>query len=179
MLVLLMAALAPATIALTDACVVTPADYVANAKLSFDDFDQKGTLPNSARKLGERGCWKQAAEATADYLIHGPLPSPRQQRVLLFHMGQALALSGEERRAADFIAATRSPLSEVRELNWNDYVIGTWAFLVKDRPALIKARDDVLATPGDGNRINGNLLAAMERCFEKPYIVAYDLDCRR
>ena len=164
-------------------CRLTAADKQANARLSFNDFDQQGTLPSSARKLGEAGCWKEAAEATADYLIHGPIPSPGEQRVLLFHLGQQLAFAGEEERAAGFIAATRRPPDpmppKTDQLNWNDYVIGTWAFLKKDRPALIAARDAVLATAGEGNRINGALLAAMERCFEKPYELAYDPDCGR
>jgi hypothetical protein len=155
----------------------------ANAALTFDNFDQKGSIPSSARRLGETGCWREAAEATADYLIRGPVASPGEQRILLFHLGQALALGGEEKRAADFIAATRRPADPLppmsSPLNWNDYVSGTWAFLTKDRPMLIAARDAVLAGPGDGNRINGGLLAAMERCFDKSYLVAYDQNCGR
>ena len=161
-------------------CSLTSEAKIANARLSFDEFDQKGTTATTARSLGEHGCWKAAAEATADYLIRGPIPSQGQQLILLFHLGQQLALGGEERRGADFIAATRRPPKPddpPDQLRWNDYVIGTWAFLMKDRPMLIAARDAVLAGKSDGDRINGNILAAMERCFDKPYIVAYDPKC--
>lgn len=164
-------------------CVLDEAGKRANATLSFNDFDQAGTLPSTARKLGERGCWTEAAEATADYLIRGPVPNPGEQRILLFHLGQALALAGEERRAAAFIGATRRPPDPAPPapdaLRWNDYVQGTWAFLAKDRVMLVAARDAVLAGAGDGNRINGSLLAAMERCFDRPYVVAYDMNCGR
>lgn len=163
------------------ACALDDAGRRANAALSFEDFDQRGTLPSSARSLSNRGCWRQAAEATAHYLINGPIPTPAQQRVLLFHLGQQLAGAGEERRAADFVAAARAPEEEApqRELNWNDFVRGTWAFLVKDRPMLIAARDAVLASPGRSNAMNGGLLAALERCFDRPYATAVaDRTCR-
>ena len=159
-------------------CALTHSDYLANSALSFDDFDQAGTLPSTARKLGNRGCWKEAAAATADYLMRGPVPTPSHQRVLLFHLGQQLALAGDESQGAVFIAATRSPPSEVTsDLDWNDYVLGTWAFLTKDRYLLRKSRDAVLAAGADGDRINGGILAALERCFDRPYAVAYDLHC--
>lgn len=173
------AALQPATSPAS--CTLDEEAKRANAALSFDEFDQRGTLPSSGRKLGEAGCWRQAAEAWADYLIRGPAPTPGQQRTMLFHLGQALAMAGEERRAADFVAATRMPADAVAqtELNWNDYVRGTWAFLVKDRPMLIAARDAVLAGAGRGNANNGALLAGMERCFDRPYVIAYSTNCGR
>src|SRR6185503_7992483 len=150
-------------------CALSHADYLANATLSFDAFDQVGTLPSSARKLGERHCWRAAAAATADYLIRGPVPTPSHQRVLLFHLGQQLALAGEERRAAVFVAATRAPPDRVPDqLDWNDYVLGTWAFLTKDRELLRKSRDAVLARATDGDRINGGFLTALDRCFDRP-----------
>lgn len=161
-------------------CVLTEADKVANAKLNFDEFDQKGVSVATARKLGERGCFAEAYEATVDYLIHGPVAQPGEQRVMLWHMGQFLAMKGEEKRAAEIMAATRryDPAPpESGPLNWNDYVTGTWAFLVKDRNLLQRMRDRVLMSPGKFNAINGSLLAGMERCFDRPYIVAYDPKC--
>jgi hypothetical protein len=177
---MLMAAAATASPKPAAACTLTMQAKVANAKLSFDDFDQKGSTPTTARSLGQRGCWKAAAEATADYLIRGPIASPGEQVVLLFHVGQQLALGGEERRGADFVAAARRPVdpaASADRLRWNDYVVGTWAFLTKDRAMLTAARDAVLAGKNPGDQINGRILAALERCFNKPYIVAYDPKC--
>lgn len=162
------------------ACRLDEAGKRANAGLSFDDFDQRGTLPSASRQLFNAGCFREAAEATTDYLIRGPVPTPGQQRVLLFHLGQFLAHAGEERRAADFIAATRRPddPDDPNPLRWNDYVLGTWAFLVKDRATLIAARDRVLAGEGEGNAMNGGFLAGLERCFDRPYRVATSAECR-
>lgn len=163
-------------------CVLTDTDKRANAALSFGAFDQQGTLPSSARALSGRGCWREAANATADYLIRGPVAAPREQRVLLFHLGQYSAMGGDEKRAATVIAATRELPSDRDPddpLRWNDYVKGTWAFLVKDRSALIASRDAVLAGSGHGNAANGALLAGLERCLSRPYAIAYDRNCGR
>lgn len=168
-------------VVLPQACVLDGAARRANASLSFEDFDQRGTLSTTWRRLGELGCWHQAADALMDYLRRGPSATPSQKRVMHFHIGQALAMAGDHRRAADFVALAREP-SEVaarRPLNWNGYVQGTWAFLAKDRAALISARDSVLAGPGSGNANNGALLAGMERCFGRPYVVAYSTSCGR
>ena len=151
----------------------------ANAQLSFENFDQIGTLPSSWRRLAEAECNAEAADAILDYLINGPILTPSQHRVVLFHMGQTLALMGEERRAADFVVASKTTATTQvtkETLNWNDYVIGTWAFLTKDRALLIKSRDVVLAS-GPRNTKNASLLEALERCFEKPYRIAYNVSC--
>lgn len=166
--------------AAAEGCTLTLEDKAANAKLSFDDFDQKATLASTGRKLMERGCADAAAEAWADYLIRGPIPLPNQQRVLLWHLGQALAIAGDEKNAARVMAATRKPDPSPPEsgpLNWNDYVVGTWAFLVKDRLLLERMRDAVRASPGPGNKMNGDLLAAMARCFDRPYSEIFDPNC--
>jgi hypothetical protein len=169
-------ALVPAT---KPKCLLDEAGKQANSALSFEDFDQLGTLPSTWRKLAEAGCQNEAVEAVSDYLIKGPVANPKQKRILLFHLGQTLALKGEERRAADFIAASREAMGErnaTDNLNWNDYVSGTWAFLMKDRQFLVKSRDAVLAS-GARNAKNAALLSGLERCFDKPYSVAYDQNC--
>jgi hypothetical protein len=161
-------------------CSISQADKVANAKLSFEQFDQEGALPSTWRQLQARGCQREAIEAVQDYAARGPALEPRQQRIVLFHLGQSLAMLGEERQAATFIGLTREPPGSrppENTLNWNDYVTGTWAFLVKDRALLASARDAVLSKPGQGNQINGRILAGLERCFDKPYAEAYNPKC--
>ena len=164
------------------ACALTEADKAANAELSWEDFDQRGTLPSTWRKLDEAGCRQQAIEALLDYTIKGPVADPYQQRIMLFHLGQSLAFSGDERRAASYIGLSREPKGSrppENTLNWNDYVTGTWAFLVKDRSLLIRSRDAVIASPGNGNKRNGLILAGLETCFDKPYSSAYSPSCRK
>ena len=162
-------------------CGLTPQDKAANAKLSWDDFDQKGTLPSTGRKLMERGCFEAAADAWADYMINGPVAAPNETRVMLWHLGQSLASAGDEKGAARVMAATRradpSP-PQTGPLKWNEYVIGTWAFLIKDRALLDRMRDSVLAGAGPGNRMNGNVLASMARCFHRPYAQVFEAPCK-
>ena len=175
---LLALGLAPAS---PNSCSLTAEDKAANAKLSWDDFDQKGTLPSTGRKLMERGCFETAADAWADYMINGPVAAPPEQRVMLWHLGQSLASAGDEKSAARVMAATRradAPPPQSGPLKWNEYVLGTWAFLTKDRALLERMRDSVLAGPGPGNRMNGNVLAAMTRCFDRPYAQVFEAPCK-
>lgn len=157
-------------------CELSQMDKVANRKLSFQQFDQENATRSNARSLGESGCWREAAEATADYLMNGPEAGPNEHRMLVFHLGQQLALAGEERGALIFILSSQAE-GQRGELNWNDYVKGTAAFLRKDLGALQAARDAVLASPGEGNRMNGSVLEALVRCFDKTYSLAYLTRC--
>jgi len=158
-------------------CALTQADLAANAKLSFDDFDQRGATPATSRKLGERACYAEAARASEHYLLFGPLMDPYQRTVVAWHMGQHLALSGDEKAAAKILAATRrQPVNADDPLDWNTYVVGTWAFLTKDRDLLRAASQKLSATSGVGNAMNARVLQGLEACFEKSYRDAYGTD---
>jgi hypothetical protein len=159
-------------------CEFKQVDKDANAKLSFEEFDQDFDNPKNWRGLGITGCMEQALEASQDYVARGPVLEPYHQRIMLFHYGQTLALLGRETEAAPFISFSREPKGsrppEIK-LNWNDYVAGTWAFLKQDRALLIAMRDSVLKSPGAGNETNGNVLVRLEKCFGKPYSIAYSI----
>lgn len=158
-------------------CALTEAGKQANATLSFDDFDQKGTLPSSFRALSERGCTKEATEATEHYLLNGPVRTDGQQRIMVWHMAQGLALLGAEREAARLMAGTRVPAGNTDDLDWNSYVTATWAFLVKDRPGFDAAAARLAASRQTPDRINSAIVAGMGRCWIRPYASAYDADC--
>ena len=178
---LLLAFLASAGSATPLKCALGPDDRIANARLSFEDFDQKGTGPQTARKLAERGCWKEAAEATGHYLANGPLGTEGQQRVLRFHLAQQLANAGREAEAASVVAGARNPgeqLADAETLRWNDFVRGHWAFFTKDRTALQASLAAVAGGQGFGNRLNTALLQGLLKCFDRPYRVAVEEPCR-
>ena len=163
-----------ATAVAAESCELTEADRAANANLSFDDFDQRGTTPTTSRKLGERECYAEAARASEHYLLFGPLLDQHQRTVVTWHMGQYLALNGDEETAARILAATRrQPVNADDTLDWNTYVIGTWAFLTKDRNLLRTASQKLSSAPGVGNTMNARVLQGLEACFEKPYRDAY------
>jgi hypothetical protein len=156
-------------------------DLKANASLSFEDFDQKGALPGSARKLVDAGCWNEAAEATQHYLVHGALATDRQQRILAFHLAQQLANAGRDREAAQVVASTRHPDEDATQpgaLRWNDFVRGHYAFFVKDRALLANSIAALKAGEGRGNQLNASLLQGLDRCFDKPYGAAVKAPCR-
>jgi len=63
------------------------------------------------------------------------------------------------------------------DLDWTTYLVGTWAFLVKDRATLDAASSKMAAEPGDANRLDGAVLRGLQACFDKDYDTAYN-DCR-
>src|SRR3569833_1664049 len=73
-------------------CALTPAKKTANARLSFDDFDQKGVTPSTWRALEVAGCRKQAVEAAQDYLVNGKPETAGAKSIILFHIGLLLAI---------------------------------------------------------------------------------------
>lgn len=159
-------------------CRLTPTDKAANVQLSFNDFDQVGTSPATGRRLADRGCYIEAAEATEDYLVNGPVQKPSEQRVLLFHLAQQLALAGYVREAARFVGAAKNVEQEATSLDWNSFVEGTWAFLVRDRAKLVAAREKLEASDRPGDKLNMRALAGLENCFGKSYREASGPACR-
>lgn len=155
-------------------CALTPEHLVANRTLSFESFDQAGTTPWTARKLGERQCYSEAARASEDYLLHGPELTERQRQVVSWHLGQYLASAGEEPAAARVIATTRRNEEMTPDnFDWNTYLAGTHAFLTKDRPALDAAVTALTAQEGMRNQINARALRRLQACFDRPYVEAY------
>ena len=155
-------------------CTLTPADKAANARLSFDDFDQKGVTPSTWRALEVAGCRKQAVEAAQDYLVNGPPQTAGAKSIILFHIAQTLAIDGDNTRAALMVATALYPdHASPPDLDWETYLRGTWAFLVRDKAMLDVSVAKLLRETGDGNRINGGVLKGLSACFDKPYAEAY------
>jgi hypothetical protein len=159
-------------------CHLTPEEKAANAKFSFDDFDQKGTSSSTWRALMHANCPGRAAEAADDYLVNGPPQTLEHKSDILFHEAQALAIMGDNAQASRLVAAAiPSDRTSHGDLDWTTYLIGTWAFLVKDRATLDAAASKMAAEPGEDNRIDGNVLRGLQACFDKSYDEAYNA-CR-
>jgi hypothetical protein len=93
---------------------------------------------------------------------------------LLIHEGQTLAQAGEERAAAKLVAAAKDLEQKPDDpFDWNTYVEGSWAFLVKNRPALDAAAAKLSAAKGEDNAINARVLRGLAKCFVRPYKEAY------
>lgn len=155
-------------------CELTPEHLAANRTLSFESFDQRGVTLWTARKLGERECYAEAARASEDYLLHGPELTERQRQVVSWHLGQYLASSGAELEAARVMATTmRNEEMTPDNFDWNTYVLGTHAFLTKDRAAMDAAAARLSAQEGMRNQINARALRRLQTCFDRPYREAY------
>ena len=151
-------------------CALTEADRTANRRLSFRDFDQLPTLASNARSLGNAGCYREAAEATQDYLAHGPLGEPGQRAIMAFHMAQYLASAGDERTAAWVVTlARRTDIGPEYHIDWNAFVDGMRAFFIKDRPALDRATAALRVRKTEGDDMNARALERLGRCFDRPY----------
>ena len=160
-------------------CTLTEADKQVNADLSFDDFDQIGTGPATWRQLDNRHCEAAAVEAAEDYLIHARNLPQGARRNIFFHIAQSLGIQGDYKAAALMVASAKDPSSPpAGAFDWNTYLDGTWAFFKRDKASLSIAQKKLTSEPGDGNQINGSVLTGLVNCFDQPYGIAYQKECR-
>lgn len=156
-------------------CRLDEAGMIANRTLGFRDFDQGGSsLPHTGWNLGIAGCHAEAARADEDYLLNGPVLSDYERTVVRWHMALEIAATGREAEAAPLVAASLHDSVEVEPdgFDWNTYVRGVWAFLVKDRPTLDHSIETLEAAPPGRNTINARALGRLARCFDRPYAEA-------
>jgi hypothetical protein len=160
------------------ACQLSTIEKAASARLSFDDFDQKGVTASTWRQLENHGCGALAVEAAEDYLVNGPVLTGSPKEDVLFHEAQSLAILGENAQAAHLVAAAIPPdRTSHGDLDWTTYLVGTWAFLVKEKPLLDASVARMSGEPGQGNAIDSAVLRGLAKCFARPYRTAYDT-CR-
>lgn len=136
-------------------------------ELSYEAFDQ--TPRQGFRSLAGAGCPAEAADLIEAYIE----ATGARQGSLMWHIAQLRASAGDYPAALD--AARRSLRDEdTGDFLWNDYVLGTIAFLERDREALVAHRD-ALAAKADahrGNAINLRMLNALVRHFQADYAYA-------
>jgi hypothetical protein len=177
-------------------------DLKAMLALNEDAFDQD--LANGGggwRAIGNTpGCELAAADLLAAYRAS----HPKSSAILAWHEGQMRATAGQYQRAISLLSQDRKPQGQ-DPAGWNLYVDATLAFLRNDKPALLKAREELAAVPypqGAGfppvidgyfeiPTMPGQPAARMRwppnieaidgliACFGKPYAEAYGLACRR
>jgi hypothetical protein len=164
----------PAATVLAGQCVVTAADLTSNRQLDYEAFDQTGTSRSTARKLSESGCYLAAAEVGKDYLLHGPTLTDYQRNNVRWHLAQNLGMAGRDAEAALLMSGARRGVDPNRPtFDWDAYVVGSYAFLVKDRAMLDAMANRLAVSDQAGNRSNGRVLRRFQKCFFDPYRVAY------
>ena len=161
-------------VATTDATVCA-VDASSQMVRPWPDFEFSTETPGGPMWLAGRGCYRAAAVVSREYLAKGPPLSVREQAITQLHMARNLAYSGDEPAAAQAAASARRSDQRADQeipLDWNSYVQGLYAFLMKDR-VLLDDKVRRLATSGrQGDAFNGRNLAALATCFDKSYIEA-------
>jgi hypothetical protein len=152
-------------------CALSDAQREANRAVVWEDFEF-GSSDGRPMGLAGHKCYADAAMASRDYLAHGPLLTTRQQAITIFHMGRNLAFAGRENEAAVAVASARRSDQTVSGLDWNTYVQGVYAFLVKDSDGLTSALGKLAGSLGEGNQTNAANLRRLQTCFQQSYLEA-------
>lgn len=147
------------------------AHQVSDIGLSFEDFDQ--TKGKGWRQLESEGCYAEAAALIESYLAANPNTHP----VLRWHSAQMYAFAGSVSKAITVARTTlrREEVDSSSPFRWNPYVLGTIAFLERNRDQL-EHQLAVLAAAAEAfphNRPNHAALLRLLRCFEQSYLKAY------
>ena len=167
-------------------------DRAAMLALDYDRFD--GDQAEGWRPLADRpGCELAAAEVLAAYRTDNAAKvTDTQRRALFWSEGQLRATAGQTASAIELMDLSRAgDPSAANTL----YAEATMAFLRHDRPALMKARAALAATPppatfpADAAEVKARYgliitwpphLAVVDRlvaCFGKSYALAYGQGC--
>lgn len=136
-------------------------------QLPYQQFDQ--TEHQGFRLLAEQQCDQQAADLIEAYIAK----NQAKQSSLRWHIAQLRASSGDYANAIRYANTVLNEQEDFSKnpLRWNDYVKATIAFLERDRKALQVHRDRVVAAAAEhfGNELNGKLLDALLRHFDRDY----------
>jgi hypothetical protein len=170
-------------------------DREAMLALSPDAFDQDTS--GGWRPLEQRpGCEEAAADLLAAYReAHRSTLNVADLHISYWHEGQVRAgLEGQTERAVRLLMAGVNPTSTGD--GFQEYALGTVAFLNHDRAALEAARARLAATPPPATwpetvaefrskfgvevkwPMNLDVLDGLIACFDKPYNEAYGRACR-
>jgi hypothetical protein len=154
-------------------CTTVPAGHDTFLRLNVTEFNAKGT---SWRALENRGEYLSAARLLEAYIAQHSASLPEDERVLLhFHAAQEFAFVGEYARALPHFPLARYAVEPSSfPMRWNDYVAATEAFLKRDRSALLRARDRIVAGPKwNGEILTLNVVDSLFEHFDESYLDAY------
>lgn len=158
--------------------------------LPLQEFDQ---TPAGWRSLDADGCEAVGADAIARYReINREALAAEDVETLIWHEGQLRAAAGQTEAAIPLLLHGRDAQSDATQ----PYVDATVAFLRRDRPALITARERLVALPVPPQfqraisrfkasypdipvptwPLNLDKVDGFIACFDRPYREAYVCD---
>jgi hypothetical protein len=166
--------------------------------LSQDAFDQdlSGGGGGWRAVAAKPGCEIVAADVIRDYREK----HSSTDTIIYWHEGQMRATGGDSSQAIKLFEKSRKP-EEQSDAGWNQYVDASIAFLKKDKPALMRARDmlskvsappdfvlkdGVFEVPNNSGKPfkmrwppNIDVVDGLIKCFDRSYRDAYgDPTCR-
>ena len=171
-----------ATPASAKSCSTTEEERQAASKLDWQTFDQRGGVPGSFRDLANQGCLSEAVEAYRAWLkVQGDFPDQRARGIGLFHIGQALALSGNVEGAVAMIAKSYRDVEQegAAARDWNTYVDGVLGFFAGDGQRIRDARKKLWSSDRAFARRQVGVLDGLNRCLGKSYAEAMSRRCRK
>ncbi|MBN8554944.1 MAG: hypothetical protein J0L93_05825 [Deltaproteobacteria bacterium] len=162
-------------------CRLTSQQIQDNLKLDWKEFDQTQNMGH--RLLAAKGCYLEAALLTDSYnLQNRDLIDPSKLRILYFHAGQMYAYAELNEVAVSRMMNSLNPKEDMNpELNWNDYVQASVAFLRNDRESLeIFQKKLAAGKASEGNDLNLSVVNNFLKCLGKPYSWPYGRsgDCK-
>lgn len=163
-------------------CEVSDEQRAEASRLDWESFDQRGGTPGSFRDLVNEQCYTESIEAYRAWLTyHGDFPNGRARGVGMFHIGQALAFTGNTDGAVSMIKqAFRDEATEgAPAVDWNAYVSGVLAYFDRDQDRILEARSKLETSDRAFAKRRIVVLDGLRRCIHEPYHLAMSNECRR
>lgn len=141
--------------------------------LDYDAFDQSTSDSPWRNFVSEGECYEEAAQLIEYYLSNSERLRDDQVRNLNFHAGQMYAISGNTERAIkSFKKSLWAEQPDDFPINWNAYVRGTLAYLMRDKSEFDDVLDAFRREPTDADDpdlMNYRLLQKMGKCWGGHY----------
>ena len=136
---------------------------VKSIRLNLKEFDQTPT--SGWRALESENCFREGASLITFYMERNNVKHTQ----LSFHAGQLLAIAGDYTESVAMLKKSLLPSStKSGDFLWNDYVLGTIAFLERDKAKLALHKDALFAKQG-ANVPNYKILQKLFDRFEESY----------
>lgn len=164
-----------ASTAIAGDCKISESEELALLQMPYQKFDQ--TQHEGWRKYEGQGCYNESALLLDKYLtVNKTKLLDWQIRIISWHAGQMFAFDNNYSLARiRFLSALNPNQPKDADLDWNNYVHATIAFLDKDMAALKLHRDAMADRPNKD--ANLPFVDGLIKCFDRPYIIAYS-GCR-
>ena len=153
-------------------CTYSSADRTNNLTRDWADFEFSTERRGGPMYYNSRHCYREAVQASRDWMKSKPVLTERQRAITRFHMARNSAWAGDRKAAASYAAmAIRQDQPADAPLDWNTYVRGFHAYLVGDVGQLAASHAGLLKRGGEANLINASVLARCKKCIAEPFLI--------